>query len=120
MAMLAVALLVFPFSEMRATGVASAKAAIVAVDGHHQHAGASLVHTDDQATQEAKGKIGCDGLSHNDGDGSCCGFACHSAVLSLTAIAQRKIGTMKIADTVVDNGTVQTRPGGLDRPPRTI
>jgi len=120
MAMLAIALLVFPFSGMpRAMGVASAKAAVSIVD-NHQHADASAVHAHDQATPETKGKLGCDGTSHYDGDGSCCGFACHSAVLSLATIAQRKIGTMKIADSVADNSVLQMRPDGLDRPPRTI
>jgi hypothetical protein len=119
MAMLALALLVFPFSGMHGMGVASAKVNVSVVD-NHQHADASAAHVHDQATPEANGKIGCGGMSHNDGDGSCCGFACHSAVLSLAAIAQREIGTMKIADSVADNSAVQTRPDGLDRPPRTL
>jgi hypothetical protein len=119
MAMLAIALLVFPFSGMHAMGVASAKVTVGVVD-NHQHADASAVHVHDQATPETKGKLGCDGTSHYDGDGSCCGFACHSAVLSLAAIAQREIGTMTIADSAVDSSVLQMRPDGLDRPPRAI
>lgn len=117
LAVMAFALIVFPFSGMRAMTAVHLQTAQTSV-ADHQHAEGASSHS--HVKSAAKAKIGCDGQSHDEDDASCCGLSCHVAVLTPVSISPRVAEVIQIVDITIDAGIMQVRPSELHRPPRTV